>query len=39
VCKKYFPLSLLQQHVNSGCHQMKDDSADDSANDDMVVLV
>ena len=20
ICKKFFPLSLLQQHVNSGCH-------------------
>lgn len=29
ICKKFFPLSLLQQHVNSGCHGTSCDHDDD----------
>ena len=28
ICKKFFPLSLLQQHVNSGCHETSGDHVD-----------
>lgn len=37
VCKKVFPLSLLQQHVNGGCNQTSQEDSDNTVNDDVIM--